>query len=192
MMPICATYCTHWALIYYAHSEECQDDVHLYSYDYRKDMTTKLHSKITDTKTPVDMFVKNLRVKFIKLKREEAENKWKRDHSTFYRWFLNIGCLLHLVFVRRRLGSPMRGVWWRFQRFPSHNCISGLCHILKYFDLISLAWWSASLYYTKDIHADNEHLFLLCKFHYNVGERVNKFCQVLKSYYSIIFGRTVL
>ena len=121
-----------------------------------------------------------------------AENKWKRDHSTFYRWFLNIGCLLHLVFVRRRLGSPMRGVWWRFQRFPSHNCISGLCHILKYFDLISLAWWSASLYYTKDIHADNEHLFLLCKFHYNVGERVNKFCQVLKSYYSIIFGRTVL
>ena len=49
--------------------------MHLYSYDYRKDMNTKLHSKITDTKTPVDMFVKNLRVKFIKLKREEAENK---------------------------------------------------------------------------------------------------------------------
>jgi len=35
-------------------------------------LSTGLQSKISATKTPVEMFVKNLRVKFIMLKREEA------------------------------------------------------------------------------------------------------------------------
>jgi len=70
------------ALIHFAYSEEARDQVFLYSYDYRKDMSTELQSKISATKTPVEVFVKNFRVKFMLLKREENRADLENPNSS--------------------------------------------------------------------------------------------------------------